>query len=271
MAGLSPPLIVIQSIARAKSLFCRDEPIRGLDAFITGLELYEPAHLLGKARYQVEVLVQECVQELNREAHVRDILAALTKSPKSTLAYSPGNEDNLLNILGILRKALMESKKNKEAAAAQELEDRKNSLRARGRDHLNKGDAGRGKATLRVLADEYGHEPGVLLEIGQWLQDAKLLFEALEFYEAAMQSFPKEAKAYQGAAFCAVELHEADKAVEVYMQALRQFGKHPKTLFNLAKAHMMAKNRDKAFEFAQAAYKADPSNLEAKEMADKLA
>ena len=271
MAGLTPPPLVLQNIARAKSLFCRDEPIRGLDAFLAGLNLYDPAQLLGKARFQVEVLVAECVQELNREAHVRGMLAELTKSPKAALTYAPGHEDTLRDLLAILRKALQENSKNKEAAKAQEMEDRKNTLRERGREHLANGDAGRGKAALRVLADEFGHEPGVLLEVGQLLQKAKLLFEALEFYEAAVQAFPKEAPAYQGAAFCAVELREAEKAVEIYTKALRQFGKHPKTLFNLAKAYMMANNREKAFEFAQAAYKADPSNEEAKALADKLA
>ena len=271
MASLNPPPLVLQNIARAKLSFGRDEPLRGLEAFLNGLDLYTPAHLLSKARFQVEVLVTECVQELNREAHIREILAGVTKSPKAAVVYTPGQEEHLKELLGILHKALVESNRNKEAAKLEELETRKKTLIARGRDHLAKGDAGRGKATLRVLGDEYGHEPGVLLHIGQWLQQANLLFEALEFYEAAIHAFPKEAKAYQGAAHCAMELREAEKAVGIYMLALKQFGKHPITLLNLAKAHLLAHNRDKAFEFALAAHRADPANAEAKALVDKLA
>ena len=99
--------------------------------------------------------------------------------------------------------------------------------------------------------------------------DADYKFEALEFFESAIEAFPKDHKAYKGATTCAMELREADKAVELYTLALRQFGKHPTTLLNLAKAYEMAHNREKAFEYASAAVQADPGNKEAKAMAEK--
>ena len=59
MTGLIVPQAVGRNIARAKSLLRRDEPIRALEALIVGLEAYHPAELMGKTRFEVEVLVQD--------------------------------------------------------------------------------------------------------------------------------------------------------------------------------------------------------------------
>ena len=271
MASLTVPTSVRQNISRARSLFRRDEPLRGIDSLITGLELYDPDILLGKARFEAEVLIQESVLDLNQQQKIKDLLAELAKSTTFTVAYAPGEEEALKKILGIIKKALenLEAKEQQEAGDA--ILARRKTLESKARESLAKGDGPLAKATLRNLGEEFGHEPGVFTQIGQWLMEADYKFEALEFFEHAIETFPKDHRAYKGATTCAMELREADKAVELYTLALRQFGKHPVTLLNLAKAYEMAHNREKAFEYASAASKADPSNKEAKEMADKYA
>ena len=271
MSGLTVPTDVIQNIARAKSLLRRDEPVRALEALITGIELYDPSKLFSKARFEVGVLVEECVLDLNRQAQVREFLRSISKNDKAGVAYVPGQEEKLLPMLVIILKALKEMNAAKASAANDEKNQRKEMLRQKGLGYLAKGDGSRGKAALRVLGDEFGTEPGVYLEIGNALEKAGFLFDALEFYQQSIELFPKESKAYSGAADCAMTLREAETAVEIYTRALRNFGKHPVTLLNLAKAYLMANNREKAFEYALSAAKADPANTEAREMADKLA
>ena len=271
MASLTVPASVRQYISRARSLFKRDEPLRGIESLTTGLELYDPSALLGKARFEAEVIIQECVLELNQQQQVKTILAELTKSSSFTIAYVPGEEAKLKQILALLKKAIESVKVQEKQQAADAVVERRKSLENRAKDYLANGDGPLAKATLRNLGEEFGEEPGVFTQIGQWLMDADYKFEALEFFESAIATFPKDHRAYKGATTCAMELREADKAVELYTLALRQFGKHPTTLLNLAKAYEMAHNREKAFEYASAAAKADPGNKEAKAMAEKYA
>lgn len=271
MASLTVPTSVRQSISRARSLFIRDEPLRGIDSLITGLELYEPSSLLGKARFEAEVIIQECVLELNQQQSIKSLLTQLTKSSGFSVAYTPGQEGKLKEILLIVKKALENVEEQEKKQATDAVKARRKSLEDKGRQYLASGDGPLAKATLRNLGEEFGNEPGVLTQIGQWLMDADYKFEALEFFESAIAAFPKDHRAYKGATACAMELREADKAIELYTMALRQFGKHPVTLLNLAKAYEMAHNREKAFEYASAAAMAAPDNKEAQAMAAKYA
>ena len=265
------PQSVGQNLARAKSLLRRDDPMRALDALITGLELYEPTKLMGKVRFEVEVLIQECIGELNRQPMVRKLLESLTKSTKVGIAYAPGQEEKLRALLGIVRKALQET----EAAGTRQVEEerqaRKDGLRDKGLAYLQAGDAARGKGALRVLGDEFGEESGVLAEIGLWLLEYKLHFEAVEFLEQSMEAFPKESKAYAPAADAYLFLREYEKAEAVYQKAVREFGKHPKTMMNLANLYVLWGKKDKAFETARDVVAKDPQNSEAQAMVDKYA
>ena len=66
-------------------------------------------------------------------------------------------------------------------------------------------------------------------------------------------------------------MREMDKAETVYLKAIQRFGKHPRTLLNLAKLYMEWNKKDKAFEAANDAWKKDPSLSEAKEIVDRFA
>ena len=226
---------------------------------------------MGKARFETEVLIQECIGELNRQPLVRTLLESLAKSSKVSIAYTPGQEGKLKVLLPIVHKALLESGSAKEREAGEQVLARKNTLREKGLNYLAAGDAARGKAALRVLGDEFGEETGVLAEIGLVLVEHKLYFEAAEFLEQSMEAFPKESRAYAAAADCYLTLREFEKAETVYLNAVKEFGKHPKTMLNLARLYAQWNKKDKAFEAARDVLRKDPENAEAKEMVEKYA
>lgn len=264
------PQNVRQYFARSKSLLKRNETLRALDALISGLDLYDPSILLGKARFETEVLIQESVVDIGHQPSVRKFFEQIAKSSKMAVNYTPGEEAKLRAILDILRKGLHNMEGEKAAAEQQTLDQRRQALQEKGLNYLKAGDAARGKSALRVLADEFGEEPGVFTQVGIWLQEANLKFDALEFLEQAMEQFPKESRAYAAASTIYTELREFEKAEAVYLKALREFGKHPRTLLNLAKVYMSWNKKEKAFETAQEAYKGDPNLTEAKEIIDKF-
>ena len=272
MTGLAaPPQAIAHSLARAKSLLKRDESIRALEAMIAALDAYEPQKMMGKARFEIEVAVQECVAELNRQPAVRKLFETLARSPKASIPYTPKQEGKLKGVLSIVLKALTESVAAKERNAADDRNKRKEMLQQKGLDYLKNGDLPRGKAALKVLADEYEAEPGVITQVGAWLLEYKLYLDAAEMLERAMGAFPKDSKAYALATQCYKISRDHEKLESVYLRAIRQFGRHPRTLLNLAKLYGEWNKKEKAFTAAQEAYKKDSSLTEAKELMDKYA
>jgi tetratricopeptide (TPR) repeat protein len=269
MPQFTAPASVSQNIARAKSQVKRDEPLRALDALITALELFEPEKIIGKARYEVEVNILECVTDLGRVPKVRDFLTRVTRSDKVGIAYAPGGEKKLLSALTVLRKGLQEADAEKIRQAGEKIEHRKTMLLEKAKASLAGGETPRGKAVLRQLGDEFGHEPGVLALIGSMLLEAKLQYEAVEFLEQALELFPKESKVYADLVNSYTELKEYEKAEAVYLKAIKQFGQHPKTLLNLARLYLLWNKKDQAFEAAGRAAKLDPGNQEARELMEK--
>ena len=270
MSNFILPQAVSQNIARAKSLLKRDDPLRALEALIAGLDMYHPATLMGKARFEAEVLIQECITELNRQPQVRALIEGLSRSPKVGILYTPGQEDKVKVLLPILRKGLLEIKSAKENSLVEEREKRKNALQEKGAAYLKAGDLPRGKATLRVLGDEFGEDEGVFVQLGALMLEAQLYFDAAEFLEQALELFPRDSRAYGLATTCYMTLREYEKAETVYLKAIKQFGKHTKTLTNIAKMYLEWNKKEKAFEAADAAYRLDPTNAEAKALLDKL-
>lgn len=264
-----PP--VGQKFARAKAQLKRDETIRALETVLSALNDYDPKAISSQVRFEIEVLITECVQDLNRQPAVRNLFQTLVKSQKAYIPYMPGEEKRLFGVLGIVYKALSESIKATEENAEQQKLERKNSLQQRGLEYLRAGDLPRGRASLRLLAEEFGDEPGMLAQVGEWFIEFQLYFEAAAVLEQSIENFPKDRKAYSLATKCYTELRENEKTEAIYLKAIKQFGKHPRTLLNLAKFYMSCNKKEEAFRAAQEAYSKDSSLTEAKEIVDKYA
>lgn len=266
---LTPP--VGQTFARAKALLKRDETLRALETMINGLEQFQRSNLPGKSRFEVEVAIMECVQELNRQPVVRELFETLAHSKKASIPYKAGEERKLAGVIGLVDKALREKIELAANDEKQRRLERKAGLEQKGLEYLRNGEAPRGKAALRLLAEEFGDEQGVLAQVGEWLLDAKLYFEAAEILERAMAEHPKDVKAYPLATRCYLEMREFQKAEAVYLQVIKQFGKHPRTMLNLAKLYLEWNKKEQAFQAAMEAWNKDNSLTEAKEIVDKFA
>lgn len=268
--NMTIPRPVVQHISRAKSLLKRDESARALEELIIGLGQYDGTQLMGKARFEAEVMIQECVSDLNRQPVVRALLTTLTKSDKSTVAYVPGQESKLKALLPILLKGISELEASKNNDADSGHEKRKTTLRDKGLSFMKEGDMTKAKASFRRLAEEFGEEPGVLSEVAQYMQDGGMVFEAAEFFEQAIEAFPKDSKGYAGATQAYIAVQDYEKAEAVYLAAIKNFGKHTKTMTNLANLYVLWRKNDLAYDAAKEAVNLDPSNVEAQEILDKV-
>lgn len=270
MMQLAVPPSVTQNIARAQSLVKRGEPIRALEALLAALDLFEPAQIVGKARSVAETGIYECVAELNAHTRIKRLIREIAHSDKAAIAYKPGAEDSLAGVLQILHKALAEEDAAKIRAEEDRAGHRKEELFAKGRECLASGEIPRGKAVLRKLGEESGAEPGVLEEIGRILIGAGDIADAVEFLEKAVELFPRAGGAYAALADCYMALRDYRKGEALYLNAIKEFGAHPKTLVNLGRLYIAWNKRDKAFDVLNRAVRQDPSNEEAKELFAKV-
>jgi Flp pilus assembly protein TadD len=264
------PTAVSHNLNRARSLLKRDDTVRALESMIAGIDAFHPNTMPGKLRFEVEVLISECVQELNRQPMVRALLEKLSHSPNASVPYQPGKEVKLRSLLQLVFKALKESIADRERNAEEERVKRKELLLQKGAELLKAGDMPRGKAALRVAAEEFGKEKGIFVQVADLLLAHNLHFEAGEMLERAIEEFPKDAAAYGKATQCWTTLREFEKAEAVYLAAVKNFGKHPRTLLNMAKLYLLWNKKEKAFSVALEAYNKDKSLVEAKEIVDKF-
>ncbi|MDR0465983.1 MAG: tetratricopeptide repeat protein [Deltaproteobacteria bacterium] len=259
-----------QNIARAKSLIQRHELTRALDCLLSALDGFDPNNLIGKARFEVEVNIRQCVSEINLNPRIRDLLTDLTHSSKAIIPYTPGAEAALRTVLTALRNALEHIEQAEKQGAQQALRQRKADLLATGENFLAQGEGVKAKIELRKLAEEYGKEPGVYSQIGLMFVKAHLAHDAAEFLELAIEAYPKDSQCYGPLVECYMSAQEYEKAEAVYLKVLKNLGSHPRTLVNLAKVYKLQNKRQKAAETAQRALSMDPNNEEAKEMVEGI-
>ena len=269
MITFSTPTDIIQNLARSKAYLKRDELLRAIETMLDGLKAFEPKKLLGKARFEIEVQIGECLMDLNRSPKLMTLLQNLTKSHTAKVAYKSGDEQTLIQVLTVLHKALDNSENNKKMEAREKTDARRKDLWEKGTAFLSNGDAPRARSIFRRLGDEFGHEEDVLLNIGKKFLEAKLYFEAQEFMQQALTAFPKQGQIYTYLISCNTAMNEMEKVEKIYEAAIKQFGRHPRTLLNLARFYLNWNKRDKAAEQALAVLQIQPDNAEAKELFEK--
>ncbi|RXE65451.1 tetratricopeptide repeat protein, partial [Muribaculaceae bacterium Isolate-002 (NCI)] len=141
--------------------------------------------------------------------------------------------------------------------------ERKKTLIQTGVQLMREGQAAKGRAFLKRVADEFSDEEGIRIQLGQIFAAAGQYAEAAEMYEEAMLSQPREAAAYTGAVTAWLKLREFEKAENVYKAILRTFGGHPSTFGKMAKMYLEWRQRGQAEDMALRALQADPQQTDA--------
>lgn len=267
---LTVPPTVTQNFARVKSLMARGEPVRAIDAFLTAINTFESAQVVGRARSGVEFSIQECVDICNSQPQIRQLIRELSRSDKAVITYAPGGEGKLAGVLRLVHKALDEAESARGKTAEEELLLHKESLFAEARAAFQAGEAPKGRGFLRRVAEKYGSGKGVLETVADTMIEAGFLSDSLPYLEQAIEAFPRESGAYAKLASSYMTLREYEKAEKLYRRAIKEFGVHPKTLLNLGKVYVAWNKRDKAFSVLQQAAALAPDDVEIKELFAKV-
>lgn len=270
MPQFAVPPSVTQHIARAKSFLKRGDALRAVQSLMSVMDLFEPKKVIGKAKYETEILLAEVVEDLNRNTKVQAFLLKVSKDGREArIPYQPGQEELLTAALPLLLKALQEDSEEQELNLAEDRDGRRDQLWEKGATLLNRDETQpRGKAILRRLAEEFPNEPGIHGKIGEALVKAKLAPEAVEFLEEAIRRQPNDHKSYGYLVRSYTELRSFEDAERIYVKALKRFGQHYKTLINFANLYKLWNKRDQAYDIARMALREAPGNAEAQAILD---
>lgn len=258
--------MVTQNIARARGFLKRNEVLRALEALQVAVEMFQPRKIIGKARYETEIHLQECVEDLSRHPTVHNFLKAVSKGKEPSIRYHIGEEEALSGTLRVIYKVLKDQEEEISLIEGDTSEMRRDNYWERGTACLAEGQAPKGRALLRRMGEEFGHEPGVLTKIGGVLMEHRYLFEAVEFLEEAVERFPKESQAYSYLVKAYTELREWEKAEDLYTKALKRFGQHPNTLLNLGNLYRAWGKRDKAYDVAMRLLRLQPDSEDVQDL-----
>jgi|UPI0000393FD3 tetratricopeptide (TPR) repeat protein len=266
MLRKTSPRTVRQNLARAKSAIRRDNIFKAIECTLAALRAYVPGELLATARFETEVLLEEVITDLNRSSGITGFFRHQKIETSVPIRYARGREDELVDRLETILHGLIRLQEETLRLEKEEEQARKLQLLENGRACLDKGQLPRGKSYLRRIVDEWGHEEGIMSSIGLIMLEYGLYFEAADVLSHAIRRFPADSKAWAGAIQAYKTLKEYEKAESLYLKGMKQFGRHPVTLLNLAKLYMDWRKTDLAYDYARLALERDPQLAEASDI-----
>ena len=264
------PKNIRENIARAKGYVSRNELSRALDTMSVALREMGSATLSRAARFEAEAHCTEILQDVRYHPVMRPLLDPQNTGELRAIPYQRGKEGTLAAVLEGLAKILTEAAARQEGEARQAEDQRRDGLIAIGVEALQGGDVGRGCSFLRRAVAEFGHQPGLCMQVGRHMLDAQRYADAAQIFEVGLDKFPKESEAYSAAVNAYMLALEYAKAEAVFKKILRQFGGHASTYGRMAEMYLGWHKRMKAEEFAVRALQMDKEQAEALAVLQKI-
>lgn len=259
----NPPKELRENIARANGYLRRGEVDRGLACMSAALRQYAGLRLMRSARAVVDIQINEFLGALIHHQKMQPLLDPGHNGKPRPIPYQQGKESALATVLDGLAKILRDEAEDSIRREAEARLERKKNLIQTGVQLMHEGQTARGRAFLKRVAEEFGDEAGIHLQLAQLFVAAGQYMEAADMYEQAMEAQPREPAAYTGAVAAWEKLHEYEKAEEVYKAILRAFGGHPSTLGKMAKMYLDWRRRPQAEDTALRALQSDPGQADA--------
>jgi tetratricopeptide (TPR) repeat protein len=260
-----------ENIARSKVCFRRHESIQGLRIMASTMEQFLAAKLTGPPRYEIEVGLTETMVECNRDPDIQIILTPPGEDKPVPLKYVRGKEPAIISLLGALIAKLEARQAEQAQAVEQQSMARRDDLIARCTDLLREGDLPRAKAFIRKLLDEFGEtQPNLYAEMSTAMAAAGMALDAAEFLEKAIERFPRETSLYTALIGVYAGARQYDLVDGVYRQIYKQFGLHPRTMINQAKACYTWGRRQKAVDVLLHAVEEFPDSSEARNLLEQI-
>jgi len=264
------PKEIRENIARARGYLRRNEVMRAMEAMGNNMRVYASDPTLRLHAYGIATSISDFLEELTFHPRMKCLLDPKDTGSPSKLTYTKSKEIALAVVLEGLAKLLQKVIEAENDNSKSDSENRMQGLIAKGEEHFKEGDITRGRAYFSRAASEFGKEQGVYIELGRKLALLEQYDNAAAIYELSIEAFPKDSSAYVEGIDSYIKVEKYPNAEKIYVKILRQFGGHAKTYGRMAKMYLAWNKKDKSFDFANRALKADPEQEDALEVMQKL-
>lgn len=257
------PKDIRENIARAVGYLRRGEVERSLLAMSEALRHMAEVRMLRSARAELDIQISEFLASLIHHQRMQPLLDPEHSGKPRDIPFQQGKEAALATVLDGLGRILQKESENCVQAEIAARMERKKYLIETGLQFVHEGQIAKGRAFLKRVVEEFSQEDGIRIQVGQIFSAAGLYQEAAEIYEEAITRQPREPAAYTGAVAAWMELHEYEKAENIYKTVLRTFGGHASTFGKMAMLYLLWHKRQAAEDMAFRALQADPEQPDA--------
>lgn len=258
-----------EQISRAKGYLRRGDIIKSIDAACSAYTMIKSAKLMGKDKIETHYALEEFCIEFSAHSGVQDFLESINVKVKPIVSFVPGKENIIIERMTLIKKGLVKIEEAQESKIQEKREARKKHLFGTGRDLFESKNYPKGRSFLRKAAEDYPDDSEMLMDIAKLFMKHNFPGDAYEVLAQIIEDFPNVAAAYSLATKALLIEERYEETEQLYLAAMKQFGKHPNTLLNMSRMYLQWNKKDKAFERAKEALDADPSLEEAREIVEK--
>jgi len=262
---------VQQNIARAKACLRREDFAAAMRLLSVAMSQYAEISLVGPARFAMESLIREILDDCNSQPKLREVMTPTGSSTPVQIRYAHGKESALARLFDGLAVRLEQSRLVQEQEKERQRLERRQRLCDKARELLDNGEMHKGLAFIRRVLTEYGdNDPDLYLSMAESLHSADLVMDAAEILSQGIDLFPKTPAFYAASIKMYAEIGKLNEAENIFRRGIRQFGAHPRNLLAMARIYAEAGQRARAAALLYRLLQSHPDCEEAKTLVAQL-
>ncbi|MFW5837133.1 MAG: hypothetical protein ACOCVM_03940 [Desulfovibrionaceae bacterium] len=260
-----------EHMARAKAYVNKNRVVDGLAEAVEGVKLSLDRRVMGRQKIMLGTYINEFLQVLSKNSDVKQQFYSQGVYSTDHYLLRAGKERETLHMLQELHNWMGGEEKQK---ADQEKEKKQEGFREvfdKGMHFLEAGDEARARVALRKAAAMRISDTEVPCKVAEVFLKRNMLREAQEVCRKAIEANPANGKAYSIAVKACLQARDYPQAEDLYKQALKRFGAHPRTYLNMARMYLEWRKWSECYEAAKQAAGGEPDiRREAEEIMEKV-
>ena len=248
-----------QQLGQVRTMLRQGQTQPAVSAVYTNLMTILKTPLMKSEKDEFSQMLDEAVYCIATDAEIKRIFPM-------TLAYTPGEERQLLETLRTLLEAFDTTLLDAAQEARNQQEARKRKLLEDAEKLAIAGELDKARDLLARAAREYRGDAAYIGEIGELCIKYGLFEEAITYLEDALAQDPGLAHLYNKIGMVLRRMKRFDTAERYYLKASEYLGKDPNLFFNLGRVYVDWGKWRKAWLSAGGALKLDPEFQEARKL-----
>ncbi|ABB40438.1 TPR repeat-containing protein [Oleidesulfovibrio alaskensis G20] len=248
-----------KQLTQVRSLLRQGKVMPAAQSYHTALLAVLKNPLMKAEKEEFERLLDDAAHHLNNDAELRRVFPL-------TIAYKPGAEREVLDVVASLVKALEEAAVSEAQEQLRQFEASKEAEMRRGQQMLDDRQFEDAQKHFRGLVARFEDDAELKGEIGDRFLKAGRYEEAFEYLAQALDESPESVHLYNRIGIALRKLGKFDVAEKYYFKAAKYTGHDPHLFFNLGRLYVDWGKWDRVAKAAGMALKLKPDFVEAEKM-----